>query len=823
MRIIYLLVISIIFTSTLYGQINLRPIIGNPIVEKAYLKKMADLELNPNEEEFLKRSECPIFVEDAEYLFPGDTIFFDLDTVNGFRYQLLSNTDNFGSTIFDTTLLTYAAQNITGAGRDTITVIRSIIDDSLDVELNFEIFVGRPGQTLIMQQEVLNIEERGEYCVGPIDNLPGDILCNELILPAETYGGQGLQIAFFRTGNDAENCFTYQSTRFPGHDTVGIVLCDEFAVCDTFLQPILIVGDTVSLPFFDDFTNEGPFPDESNWLEDLTFVNKTMAADPPSFGTATFDGLNQQGRPYGGGFGVADRLTSKPIDLSNSSISQNIALTFYYQMKGRGFLPRVQDSLIVEFLTDTSGWQQVAAFPGSRFIALDSFPPFTFHGVELDDPGYFHDGFQFRFSNLSERTGAFGVWHVDYVTLDVSNVASFNANDLAIVEGNGSMLNRYTSIPLIQIVDFEDKELDSSIQGIYSNLNNAPAAFNTDNNFITNLTSGNTYDVIQAGITGGNIDPFEILNDVTAIPGATFDEIAQDINIAQDEIRFEVLQTISGSDNLNIRTNNDTIRTETIISDYFAYDDGTAERALDSDGVNSVVVLEYEANQFDSLHAVQFHFPEVNGDFFSQQFNLMVWIGGDQPGTLNEAYRLISQPVSTDSLQGFSTYLIRNELGEPEPLIIPPGKFYVGWQQLASTSNPIPVGFDRNNRDASQFVWFFTGADWRRLDDFINFQGALMVRPVMGRRTLVSTDLVTAKNQEINVYPNPVENLLNFQLEKGNYEDYQINIFNNLGQSFYNGKMTQQIDTQRFTAGIYFAKVVNQKTGEAQFVQFVKQ
>jgi len=721
--------------------------------------------------------------------------------------------------------LRYDAQNITDAGSDLITLRRTLIGDSLFIDFDFEIIVRRPGEVLIMQQEELGIEERGEYCVGPISSLPGQILCNELILKAESYGGQGLQGAYFRSGNVDENCFMYRSTRFPGHDTVGIILCDEFSVCDTFLQPILIIGDTISFPFFDDFTNNGPFPDESKWLEDLTFVNSTMAVNPPSFGTATFDGLNQQGRPYGGEFGVSDRLTSRPIDLSNASVSQNIAFSFYYQMKGRGFLPRVQDSLIVEFLTETDGWVQVAGFPGSRFIPLDSFPAFIFHGIELDDPAYFHDGFQFRFLNLGERTGAFGVWHVDYVTLDFApSISNFDPEDLTIVEGNGSLLKNYTSIPLNQIVDFEEKELDNSITGIYKNQNNAPAAFNTDNVFITNLSTGNTYDVISAGIGGGNTDPFEIINDVTAIPGGTIDEITQDINSAQDEIRFEVLQTITGSADRNIRSNNDTIRTETTIANYFAYDDGTAERALDSDGINTIIVVEYEANRDDQLEAVQFHFPEINGDFFSQRFNLLVWTGGDQPGDLVDAYRLNLRPVSTDSLQGFTTYLVRDEFGDAQPLDIPAGKFFVGWQQLESTPDPIPVGFDKNNA-ASQFIWFNTGSFWRRFDDVINFQGALMVRPVMvgGNPVQTSTEDNSIANQEIAVFPNPVEDQLNFKLQDGNYEDFEISIFNNLGQSYYAGKLTRQIDTQRFTAGIYFAKIINRKTFETQFVQFVKQ
>ncbi len=792
---------------------------------------MADLGINPNEPIYLQRTGCPIIVEDATYLFPGDTVVFDLDTINGVRYTLMNKSDNFGVTTVSADELLYAASDLVEAGLDVISLRRTIIGDSVEVDIDYEIFVRRAGQTLMMNQAILDLEDRGEYCVDPISNLPGEILCNEIIFTAENYGGQGLQNVYFRSRNADEHCFIYHSTRFAGNDTIGIILCDEFSICDTFLQPLSIVGDTLTLPFFDDFTNDGPYPSKSKWSEDLTYVNNTMAVNPPSFGAATFDGLNQKGRPYGGEFGVADRLTSKPIDLSNSSVGQNVALSFYYQMKGRGFFTRKQDSLIVEFLTEFDGWKKVAAFEGSGFIRNNVFPPFVFHGIELDDPAYFHSGFQFRFSNLSERSGAYGVWHLDYVALNnTTSISNFDPKDLTIIEGNGSLLKKYTSVPIQQLINFEDKEIDDQIYGAYQNFNNTTAAFNTDNIFITNLNSGETYDVLPAGI-GGNNDPFKITFDNTPIFGGTLNEIKEDIRsvLSQDEIRFEVLQTISGSDEKNSKKNNDSLRTETIISNYFAYDDGTAEKALDSDGANSMVAVEFEANVEDSLKAIQFHFPEVNGDYYGQRFNILVWEGS--LGTAGQAkYLRTVRPAPSDSIQGFTTYIIADpnivDSIVAKPISISPGKFYVGWQQLESTPNPIPVGFDRNTPEASQHISFHTGFEWRKLDDYIDFKGALMIRPVMDgaeEPLQTSTKDTQISSQEITVYPNPVTDQLNFKIENGEHSDYEINIFNNLGQSFYSGKLTRQIDTQQFMAGIYFAKVINRKTFETQFVQFVKQ
>lgn len=829
------MIVSIVFVFNVSGQINESPIIGNPIIEKAFQQKMADLGIVPSPSNSLQRmGVCPIIIEDATYLFPTESVVFDLDTINGVRYELISASDNFGSTSFSADSMVYNAENITGAGLDIIFLKRTVIGDTSSIELEYEIYVRRAGETLIMTPEILTLEERGAYCVSPINNLPGDILCNELILTAENYGGQGLQNVYFRSRNEDEHCFIYHATRFSGNDTIGIVLCDEFSVCDTFLQPILIVGDTVNLPFFDDFTNGGPFPAKSKWLEDLTYVNNNMPVSPPSFGVATFDGLNQKGQPYGGGYGVADRLTSKPIDLSNSSVGQNVVMSFYYQLKGQGFLPRVQDSLLVEFLTEADGWKKVAAFKGSGFIALDSFPPFIFHGIELDDPAYFHDGFQFRFSNLSERTGAYGVWHIDYIVLDEGRtVNSQNLDDVAIIEGNSSILENYQSMPILQFQGFESKELSNSINAAFFNHLNLTENLENSTVTISENITGTTWPSFE--MTGGiesNLDSRVPEFRSVTVPGTIYSTIENDLSafsINEQKLEIEVMQTLKVAAQTGIGVfANDTLSKSTHISNYYAYDDGTAERALDSDGLNSIVAVEYEANKDDQLEAVQFHFPQVNGDYTNQRFNLLVWQGA--LGEVSDAiYSRVVKPSSPDSLQSFTTYLIADpnllDTISSLPIDIPAGKFYVGWQQLESTPNPIPVGYDKNNPEASQFISFWTGALWRKHDDFINFKGALMIRPVMsgGQPLQTSTKESLIENSKVIAYPNPATDLLNFKIENQNLKDLKINIYNNLGQSFYSGKLTQQIDIQRFTAGIYFAKIVNQKTFETQFIQFVKQ
>ncbi|HNB82749.1 MAG TPA: hypothetical protein PLP14_11650, partial [Chitinophagaceae bacterium] len=52
------------------------------------------------------------------------------------------------------------------------------------------------------------------------------------------------------------------------------------------------------LPFIDDFSYPGPYPDATLWQDSGAYINNTMSATPMTRGMATLDGLNAHGRPY---------------------------------------------------------------------------------------------------------------------------------------------------------------------------------------------------------------------------------------------------------------------------------------------------------------------------------------------------------------------------------------------------------------------------------------------------------------------------------------------------------------------------------------------
>ena len=114
------------------------------------------------------------------------------------------------------------------------------------------------------------------------------------------------------------------------------------------------------LPFFDDFAYNSKVPDPAKCVDKNVFINQTMAVDPPSIGVATFDGLNSNGTPYGGGFSRADYLTSNYIDLSGITTSDSVYLSYFLQAKGNTYNHQQRDSIELEFKNDKGEWKSVA-------------------------------------------------------------------------------------------------------------------------------------------------------------------------------------------------------------------------------------------------------------------------------------------------------------------------------------------------------------------------------------------------------------------------------------------------------------------------------
>ena len=144
----------------------------------------------------------------------------------------------------------------------------------------------------------------------------------------------------------------------------------------------------LTLPFLDDFSQNWHFPNENLWQDIYVHINSSFPINPPSYGVATFDGLDSIGYPYNfmpTSYGEADVLTSQPIDLS--VVTDSVFLSFQYQPQGNGNKPETQDSLRLEFFrqadstwirvwgkagTSTQPFKKVMVYVGSDFHITNS-------------------------------------------------------------------------------------------------------------------------------------------------------------------------------------------------------------------------------------------------------------------------------------------------------------------------------------------------------------------------------------------------------------------------------------------------------------------
>ncbi|MFY8021704.1 MAG: T9SS type A sorting domain-containing protein [Bacteroidia bacterium] len=135
---------------------------------------------------------------------------------------------------------------------------------------------------------------------------------------------------------------------------------------------------TIDLPFID-FFEKGSLPSNLLWADSSTFISNRYVV---------FDSYNETGQVYSGVNGIADRLTSKTINLSSSQ--GNLVLSFSVQA-GVSFVDG--DSLVLEALSANQVWTSIWSAgtilktPREIYLSLD---PSVFKGTN----------FSFRFSFL---------------------------------------------------------------------------------------------------------------------------------------------------------------------------------------------------------------------------------------------------------------------------------------------------------------------------------------------------------------------------------------------------------------------------------------
>lgn len=548
------------------------------------------------------------------------------------------------------------------------------------------------------------------------------------------------------------------------------------------------VNDTLSLPFFDDFSGSlSPYPKPSLWLDSFVYINDGRAVDQLSVGVATFDAIDHRGKIYSFASPqpfFADVMTSKPVYM-NYPVGSNAYLSFYYQPQGLGDVPEAQDSLMVDFYNPKSKkWWNVWQMNGS---ALHPFKAVT---IPVSADSFLVRGFQFRFRNkcsvlknsfIPGKMGDVDHWNIDYVKLDINrSPIDTIMRDVAFARPLKSLLNSYQSMPWKHFQVAFQQEMRKDIDIYYRN--NDTIGHKPDRYFVITDMKGPHKTSFYSG--NENIQPQEVYHFTTNLEYPFFTD-------ETDSARFEVKSYIS-SESYDQKIN-DTIRFMQVFSNYFAYDDGSPEFGYGLSGqgaVNGKVAVRFNSAYADSLSAIRIFFNSTVSEVTSaEKFNLMVW-GATTSGPGQVIVKLKSQSIKDPGK--YTTYLLDSS-------VLINGDFYIGWEQEHESF--LNVGMDANNSGTGKM--FYNDGFWHK-SDFDMY--SLMVRPVFGSRKLATSKPKPEMEQRnFKIYPNPTSGVLNIETPQNNSTPLYATLLNASGKVMLQSEvLSNTLNLGDIPSGLYF-------------------
>ena len=575
------------------------------------------------------------------------------------------------------------------------------------------------------------------------------------------------------------------------------------------LYPPYYIYDTIGIPDTPDtlfITNPAYFQDSARqffmpvsdlskiWADNFAYHNYRFAVNPRSLGVVTFDGLDENGFPYEIGTSItnyADRLTSKPIDLSGNLASDSIYFSFLYQAQGFGDIPETSDSLVLEFYAkDLDQWFRMWSTNGS------SSSPFKAAHLPLTENKYFKKGFQFRFRNYGSLSGALDHFHIDYVHLrTASNYNDSLFKDFSFVYPLHSLLKTYSAVPWDHYKNSIGSKMTDSLKvNLY---NGSPTAENYQDGLVTfsnNSVLGGSFILPGFNLSEQqiNFSPrsfHESYHDLTS--GNYFDK-----TLTGTQQQFEVKASASA------QFPNDPINDSTgfiqKFFNFYSYDDGSAEAAFGPTGVQSRLAVRYDAYESDSLIGVNLHFVPSVVDVSNKLFLLTVWSEIDgEPGEVLYQDDVFNPrtPIYPSGNNQFVTYYFLDTVK-----VAVNTSFFVGWRQL--DAERLNLGLDRNLDFSSKIKFSVDGAaTWLSSP----FPGSAMIMPVFSTNldNYITINEVNSNNDML-IFPNPTSGTIEINIPVD--KQFEKILCDQMGRIVLK-TIENKIDLSDFKNGIYFLTV----------------
>ncbi|SMD32021.1 Por secretion system C-terminal sorting domain-containing protein [Reichenbachiella faecimaris] len=568
-------------------------------------------------------------------------------------------------------------------------------------------------------------------------------------------------------------------------------------------------GDTILLPFWDDFSFSSITPDSILWESNTgVLINGTQGKSSPTLNVASFDGADIFGNPHnpsGVNSELVDVLTSRHIDLSGIPVDKwdSVFFSFYWQMGGLAEVPEQRDALIVEFLDRDEVWNEVFNKSGVEENLHDVFMK---EPIQLTEE-YFHAGFQFRFKATGNSLGPYDAWHIDYVYLNIDRYKDNESiRDGAIASTPTSIFSEYTRIPYDVLFNFPDtiyKPIEvelSTFKNVVHLVFVEATLRDTLLNQVLDYQDPSSGDIALGSFARGTFisDEDQIISSadlMTAPTDSLFLELEM-IFDTKDEY-FVSEETNSGSvyfvdDSYNYRLN-DTVRTYHEVHHTLAYDDGSAEYAAGLNKYESQLGIYFNIPSEDTLTAVDIYFPQfsksADDPVSPTGKEIVLSVLKDLSGSPNSVVR--SQEFVIPGSAQLNEF---NRFTFDLPIILS-GGFYISLQQF--TSEYIGIGLDNNSLLGKQKIFVNIEDEW---EPNLKVEGMVMVRAIFEDSDFVVSD-VRDFNEELKLFPNPVNDMLTIQ---GSFDQYELMDLS--GKVLMSGN-AREFSVSALMNGVYFIKI----------------
>ena len=365
------------------------------------------------------------------------------------------------------------------------------------------------------------------------------------------------------------------------------------------------------------------------------------------------------------------------------------------------------------------------------------------------------------FTTYSRQVGNANQWHIDYILLDKDRSSIDDSyNDYAIQNVPSPLLKSFTQMPYSHFSEDPTIQIADSVYLRLSNLYKDPKALQIRH---------------QATYNGSIIASTEFINSTKNIGSQT--SAVRNLPSYTSFIGLTGNQPIVINRLVEVRENgiandykqNDSILFTQEFSDFYAYDDGTAEQGFGFDqntnpsNIEGQIAYGFDVTKEDTLYAIATYFNEAVYDVSRKRFTYRIWkeLSGVGSGTTDDVI------YESDELS--PTYSSANDWRTFTPhyldttLILSPGKYYIGWKQESMYN--LNVGWDKNYgysktpEKTNQNIYYKTFGSWSNAD---LPSGTLMMRPHFGasKEIYASEEKFDIVNNSVEMYPNPAENIV---------------------------------------------------------------